>query len=397
MDDQNLVLEQPDEGSQIDDAFERVVDFRSVIEPSQWQKPDTYYRTMHQRTRSVVRDVVANDEHLRKQLRAEVFPELMQTVPGMVWEKANPDYIELIKERHLFRGAVAAADGTLAKYETLSMVGAQIAVSHVNYQGNTSQIVANLAYWGQEIPQNPSIRDIVEGIRERGRKPKKKLSNLFLHAVMTYKEREILLGLPPDVFKIIHGTMFPHEMLTGVGQSHMLEECLGLIGRLIDDGNYATVVSNPANRDLRLLGYGLDAGEYLILGNGTDLLNEFRASANFTNVPRPEYDGRSQYEVFDTFRDRYGDQVVQGVFRAHWLSAPYVFFCNRENMHRAVHTILADASNTGPRGFPLLIDMADQHCSGAFRASEYTNYMNAEFSHAADGKMVYQSERSTRD
>lgn len=59
--------------------------------------------------------------------------------------------------------------------------------------------------------------------------------------------------------------------------------------------------------------------------------------------------------------------------------------------------LFADAAHTGPRGFPLLIDLADQYCSGSFKASEYTAYMNAEFTRASGGSMMYFSERATRD
>jgi hypothetical protein len=127
------------------------------------------------------------------------------------------------------------------------------------------------------------------------------------------------------------------------------------------------------------------------------VLEEFRRSANYVATPIPQYGGKSQIEVFDWFQKTYGPKVVQGVLRAHPMSSPYVFYCNADRLDEAVHTLLADAANTGPRGFPLLIAMADQHCSSAFKASEYTNRMNAEFARASGGSVMYQSERSTRD
>jgi hypothetical protein len=79
------------------------------------------------------------------------------------------------------------------------------------------------------------------------------------------------------------------------------------------------------------------------------------------------------------------------------MSKPYVFYCNTDRLEEAVHILLADAANSGPRGFPLLIDFADHYCSGSFQAGEYTNRMNAEFVRAASGSGMYQSERTTRD
>jgi hypothetical protein len=45
----------------------------------------------------------------------------------------------------------------------------------------------------------------------------------------------------------------------------------------------------------------------------------------------------------------------------------------------------------------MLLDLADQYCAGAFKASEYTNRMNTAFAKAAGGSGIYYSERSTRD
>ena len=81
------------------------------------------------------------------------------------------------------------------------------------------------------------------------------------------------------------------------------------------------------------------------------------------------------------------------------MSPPYVFYCNAESpkMDLAVHMLFADAANTGARGFPLLVDLADQYSSGSFKAGEYTEHMNAEFTRASQGSGMYQSEQSTRD
>ncbi len=383
--------------AEIDDAFASALDFESMVDPANWQEPGEYYRTMPLAARAAVTEVTAADERLRRELREVYFPELLREGTLICWEKANPMYIDTLQRKRLYSGRVLAADGTLAKYETLSLVSAQIAISKVSYQKSTGQVVSQIMHWGKDLPRNSSAQDIVQAVRSRGQDLRERINNLFLYALMTYKERQVLLDSPPDTFKLIQGTIFPHEMLFGSGKANTMVACLGLLGALIDDGAYATIVSHSSDRELLVLGRALDPGEFIVVRRGTEVLDEFRRNAHYTATRIDAYGGRSQIEVFDEFRNRYGPKVIQGVLRAHRMSAPYVFFCNEDRLHEAVHMLLADATNTGPRGFPLLVDLADQYCSGAFSAGEYTSHMNAEFARATGGSGIYQSERSTRD
>lgn len=382
---------------EIDDTFAEALNFENIVDPVNWQPPGEYYQAMPATTRTIVNKVVESDGQLRQELREEYFPELLRIGTLKLWEKANPRYISAIQQKKLYSGKVVAADGTIAKYETLSLVGAQIAVSKVSYQGTTGQIVHNIMHWGKELPRKTSAADIVAALHSRGTVLKDKIPNLFLYALMTYKERQVLLDSPAESFKLIQGTIFPHEMLSGSGRQHTMKICLELISNMIDDGTYATIVSRDTHREWLALGMALDPGEYIVLNTGKDVLEEFGRSANYTDTSIPQYGGKSQRQLFNSFKDTYGPKVLQGVLRAHRMSPPYVFYCNANHLEEAVHTLLADAANTGPRGFPLLIDMADQYCSNAFKSSEYTTHLNAEFTRASGGTGMYQSERSTRD
>ena len=383
--------------SEIDETFDNSLSFESIVDPNNWKPPGEYYRTMPAAARAAVSRVVESDGQVRRELREVFFPQLVRENKNFLWEKAVPQYIELLQRKRLYTGEVVAADGTLAKYETLSLVGAQIAISRVSYQGTTGQFVSNIMHWGKELPRNTSAADIVAALNSRGEELKNKIPNIFLYALMTYKERQVLLESPPGTFKLIQGPLFPHEMLSGSGKQHILLPCLNLIGAMIDDGAYAMIVSHDSHRDLLSLGLALDAGEYIVVRTGEEILNHYLDSAHYTDTAIPQYGGKSQKQVFNDFKESYGQKVVQGVLRAHPMSPPYVFYCNKDRMEEAVHMLLADAANTGPRGFPLLVDLADQYCSGAFCASEYTNHLNAEFARASGGSGIYQAERSTRD
>src|SRR5947207_22261 len=119
--------------SEVDETFARALDFDRIIDPTNWQAPGDYYQTMPATTRTLVNRVVEEDERLRRELRA-MFPELVRKGSLLCWERAVPQYIETLQRKRLYSGQVVAADATLSKYETLSLVGAQIAVSKVSYQ-----------------------------------------------------------------------------------------------------------------------------------------------------------------------------------------------------------------------------------------------------------------------
>ncbi len=390
----------------VDETFARESDFESIIAPRNWRPPGEYYQVMPAETRKTISTVVASDERLRQELRETYLPYLRQAGTIQCWEKANPQFIETLQRTMLYSGRVFAADGTLARYATLSLVGAQIAISKVSYQGGTGQIISNIMHWGKELPRAVTVADIVQAIKSRKKMHGESLSNLFLYALMTYKEREVLLDTPPDTFKLIQGPIFPHEMLTGAGRSKIMVTCLDLIKQMIDDGDYATIISSSSDSQLLDLGMALNAGEYLVVDTGKDVLMDFlyedgdpsnQLKAHYTTTQVPEYGHRSQLDIFKDFMKDYGPRVVRGVLRAHRMSRPYIFFCNADRLEVAVHMLLADAAHTGPRGFPLLVDLADQYCSGSFKASEYTMRLNAEFARASSGSIMYQSERSSRD
>ena len=162
---------EPDDESrvqaEIDEISANTLDFDSIIDPANWQTPGDYYQTMPATTRTLVRRLVEEDERLRQELRA-MFPEMVRTGSLLRWERAIPQYIETLQRKRLYSGQVVAADATQSRYETLSLVGAQIAVSKVSYQHSTGQIVSNIMHWGKELPRHSTAKEIVEALRSRG-------------------------------------------------------------------------------------------------------------------------------------------------------------------------------------------------------------------------------------
>ena len=137
-----------------DGIFEEELSFWESISAASWKTPGEHYQNMPRLTRKIVESVVASDERLREELRNVCYPALEKE--GMFkLEKVEPQLIDVIQRKRLYAGRVFAADGTLARYETLSMVGAQIAVARVGYQGSTGQ-------YATERIQQRSRREMIE-------------------------------------------------------------------------------------------------------------------------------------------------------------------------------------------------------------------------------------------
>jgi hypothetical protein len=329
----------------IDSTFAHACEFEQILDPSNWKEPAEYYRSMPIVTRHAVESVVASDRQLSQELRERCFPEMLANKTLLEWKQSDKEYIEALQRKRLYTGHVVAAYGSVSKYESLTLVGAQIAISQMNYQRKTGQIVSHLTHWGQEVPRGLTPEKIMQAVASRGQTLKERVNNLFLQALKIYKEREMLLSYGPDVFKLINGSLFPYEMLSGVGVAHVLLPCLTLLGKIIDDGAYAAIASDNNDPELRVLGMALQPGEYMVIGDGTDVLDNFREKAHYVTTANEKYGGKNQIEVFDKFAAQYGHQVVRGILRAHHMSRPYVFYSNKARVEEAVHMLLADSAN----------------------------------------------------
>src|SRR5579859_4549198 len=116
----------------MDETFAEALDFQGSLDARNWKTPGEHYQSISRQIRQVVDDVVESDERMRNELRKNFFPQLIRAGTFRLGRRDNR-YVEKLQREHLYAGHVFAADGTLARYETLSLVGAQIAVSRVSY------------------------------------------------------------------------------------------------------------------------------------------------------------------------------------------------------------------------------------------------------------------------
>ena len=85
------------------------------------------------------------------------------------------------------------------------------------------------------------------------------------------------------------------------------------------------------------------------------------------------------------------------MFRVSATAPPYIFYAPSEPelCAQAAAIAMADAALQDHRGFPLLIDMADQFCRASFGRDVFVGTLQSAY--AAHGRPVaYLSERETR-
>ena len=95
------------------------------------------------------------------------------------------------------------------------------------------------------------------------------------------------------------------------------------------------------------------------------------------------------------FRDRIAPQVVVGVYRASQMAPAQVFYAHADHAHLAAHIAIADSVLQEHRGFPLLIDLADNVCSSVFGGSALSGLLATAYANAG-APWRYMSERATR-
>ena len=163
-------------------------------------------------------DAVAQEKRIRQPIRDVIFPRL-KTTPGAppnagVYE-ADRKTLERIYQQLLFCGRVEAADGTMARHDTLPLTITQIGVSLVSYSGEQGA-------WAHRFFRRDlrgRVADPIEealAILERRERRKgqgqedDELSELAGRGIMAYAERSILATKSKALWRMGHGHPAPH-------------------------------------------------------------------------------------------------------------------------------------------------------------------------------------------
>ena len=346
-------------------------------------------------------------EALRQQERAAraIRPKLQRLLrdPGRrnppplagVWS-VPVEQVEKVHRGTLFSGKVEACDGTVQFHDTLALTIVQVGVGLVGYRGDEGSWSYRLyrrdLRGGADDPFSEAMailerRDRRAGLGQDGGGDR--FAELGRRGIMSYAERAVLAYLSDAPWRMGHGSPAPFELLTGAGSLDLVMASLDVLRVLLcEHRRFVFVPSAPRQRALLTLGMALGPLEFAVVHRYRSYIEDVVERGNLRGKRR---------EKARAFVEEVGPEVAVGVFRASGMAPPYAFYAPAEPelCAQAATIAIADAVLQEHRGFPLLLDMADQFCRAAFGHGEFHGPIQAAY--AAHGHpLSHAPERETR-
>jgi len=206
---------------------------------------------------------------------------------------------------------------------------------------------------------------------------------------MTYAERAVLTRMSTAPWRLGQGSPAPFELLTGAGALDLVERGLEVLSELLlGHRRFVFVPSAPRQRALLTIGLALRPLEFAVVHSLRSYIEDMVKDGHLR--------GRRLRTALD-FVDAAGEAVTVGVYRVSRAAPPYVFYApaDPELCAQAAAIIMADAVLQEHRGFPLLLDMADQLCAASFGRQDFLGTVGAAYA-AQDRAFTDLSERETR-
>jgi hypothetical protein len=373
---------------------------RRVLDLDTWH-PGTDLEQLYERLETEVASAIAQEDRVRDAIRSEIFPRIADksrtTAPRFAGvHSIGVEDVERIHRGVLFCGDVEACDGTMQIHDSLGLTVIQIGVCLVSYKGDEGTWAHRLYRRDLRGTTDSPLEEALQLIEARDRRAaagvadhRDRLTELGSRGVMTYAERAVLTQLSTAPWRLGHGNPAPYEILTGAGAMNLVEVGLDVLRRLLlDHRRFIFVPSSPRNRALLTIGQGLRPLEFAVVQKLRGQIEDI--------VEKGGLRGENRKNALD-FVATAGEEVSIGVFRVSASAPPYLFYAPAEPelCAQAVAIAMADAALQEHRGFPLLIDMADQFCRASFGREVFVGTLQSAY--AAHGRPVaYLSERETR-
>lgn len=383
----------------------------SVLDVDRWdvgRDLDAEYRRIEQE----VREAAERETDLQRHLRDEVLPRLAWedgSVPEAGWQPAVPvAEIAELQRGLLFPGGVEGCDGTVQVHDTLPLTIFQVGVALVSYCGDHGTWCQRLFRRDLRQRTDDPAAEALELLARRGRRaalnhesPKDGLSQLARRAVMSYAERAVLVRKSNALWRVGHGAPAEYQLIAGAGNPDVMILSVRLIRELIEEHpKFVFVSSEPADRLALTLGHALHPTEYAVFDTLANRMATYLDGLTYSPgvTVDDRWDGRrlSPAEWVARFRDEVASKVLVGVYRATRLAPAHVFYAHRDHVHDAARVALCDSVLQEHRGFPLLIDLADQVCGAVYGGGSLREMADAAYT-AAGLPFRYGSERTTRD
>lgn len=361
---------------------------RRILDLSTWQ-PGLDLEDLMGRLEAEVGASLAQEDRVRDGIRATVFPHIAdRSRPGApplagIWDVSLGE-LEKVHRGMLFPGDVEACHGSAQVFDSLSLTIVQLGVCLVGYRGDQGTWSHRL--YRRELTSttgNP-VAEALELLEQRERgssnpeERQNQLSELGSRGIRAYAERAVLTRLSTAAWRMGHGSPAPYAILTGAGALDLVGAGLEVLRELLlEHRRFVFVPSELREKALLTVGLGLRPLEFAVVSKLRQQIEDM--------VERGHLRGPRLDDARDFVRGA-GNEVAVGVYRVSAHSSPCLFFAPAEPelCAQAAVIAMADSVLQEHRGFPLLIDMADQFCQSTFGRETFQGTIQAAY--AAHGR-----------
>ncbi|WP_426343933.1 hypothetical protein ACN9MU_00030 [Pseudoduganella sp. R-32] len=393
-----LTSDSPPEFEITADVFQKMTgeDLQSTVDISRWKK-GIEALCDYNKIEAEVAAAESTSAEVRRAIREMIFPALREVKSNLkdagVWKLSVED-IEQTQRDVLMNGLVEGCDGNVHLFNTMALQIVQIAVVGVSYRAQEESWAHRV--FKRDIRITPEADIVEETLKllklrspDEDNNKQRKITSMMTRGVMTYMERQILATALRAPWRIGHGHPLPYELLTGSGSHDLIRLSIPVLQSLLDHRKFIFVPSDTNELHYKTIGDALEPREYAII----DDLSEYVG-----RLKRGGYRGEWRTVLEDgleRFMDDAAQQIVVGAYRASEFSPPQLFYSHRDFVHEAARIVIADSSYLDHRGFPMLIEVADNMCRTYFGAQSIERPALAAFG-ATDAPFRHLAERATR-
>jgi hypothetical protein len=352
----------------------------------------------YDRLESEVIEAETISAEVRAKIREKVFPVLSRLdgapAEAGVYRLRDSDVSQTHRDV-LMNGLVEGVDGNVHVFSTMALQIVQIAVVAVNYRAEEES-------WGHRIfkrdirvqPGADMVQETLDLLARRapnsGDKTKpRKVTDMMRRGVMTFMERQILGSALKAPWRIGHGNPLAYELLTGAGSVELLKMSIPVLRQLIEHKRFVFVPSDTTEQHVKTIGDALEPLEYAIVGDSEAYLRRI-SGGHFTG----EWAATMEHDLSKLIAD-VKSKILIGTYRATPFAPAQVFYAHRDYVHEAARIAIADSVHLDHRGFPMLIEMADNMCRTYFGAQTIERPALAVFG-GTEAPFRHLAERSNR-
>ena len=360
-------------------------DFERLVDLSNWTDFDTFMQDFGERLDRDVKKSIDIRRKLRKALLSN--PKIRKAIRP---RKEDVEKWESLLEwagEELFGGNVCGVDGTLSHYPMASGTRCRIGIVATSYRNNRIERVLYV-----------SERELAEGSKTPFEHYNKlleghRVTNMLVRAIMLYGERQLALQRP-EKWKFVHGQLLPYELRTGLGAYRALDVSLEMGKKLIKEKTVIGIIEDTRRLDLINAGIILERGEYM---PATDLKKELEIylyGDDEKGISGAHFNPKDRTK-FEKFIENYAANIKVGIFRIGY--KPYLFHAHKDVFDEAAALIVRDSLNQPMRGFPLLIDYADEICSKVLSSGDFQKQIMSRIARISPDALGFEMiARSTR-